>query len=120
MTNFDVQLLSPGATFSRFTIQIYNKINQKAKNERTPAEQKLIDTELHYAEIGAIPTQFIFTDTVENSFQYLGKGVTLGDKDKHRIVCWYQLKSTNKYRAVYGDLSVRDVNPKDIPLKVIR
>jgi hypothetical protein len=57
--------------------------------------------------------------TVENSFRYLGKGVKLGDKD--RIVCWYKLKgakSPSTYRVVYGDLSVKDVAPKDLPLPV--
>ena len=50
------------------------------------------------------------------SLQYMGKGVKLGSAD--RIVCWYKLKSTGKYRAVFGDLSVKDVDPKDLPLPV--
>ena len=57
--------------------------------------------------------------TVEKSFRYLGKGVKLGDKN--RIVCWYKLKDTEDpttYRVLYGDLSVKDVAPKDLPLPV--
>ena len=56
---------------------------------------------------------------VEKSFRYLGKGVRLGEKQ--RIVCWYKLKGAkdpNTYRVVYGDLSVKDVAPKDLPLPV--
>ena len=56
---------------------------------------------------------------VKDSFRYLGKGVKLGDKD--RIVCWYKLKDAkdpNTYRVVYGDLSVKDVAAKDLPLPV--
>ena len=59
-------------------------------------------------------SHFTEDHTVENTFRYLGKGVKLGEKD--RIVCWYKLKSTNAYRVVYGDLSVKDVNQKDLPL----
>lgn len=58
-------------------------------------------------------------DFVEDSFRYLGKGVKLGEKD--RIVCWYKLKDAkdaNTYRVVYGDLSVKDVAAKDLPLPV--
>ena len=56
---------------------------------------------------------------MEDSFRYLGKGVKLGEKD--RIVCWYKLKDAkdaNTYRVVYGDLSVKDVAAKDLPLPV--
>jgi len=117
---FTDQIKSPGAAFTEFTVTKHKEIAQKPKNERTPIEQKFLDTEMHFANKGVSPTFFLYSNTVEDTFMYVGKGVTLGDKDKHRIVCWYQLKSTNKYRAVYGDLSVRDVDPKDLPLKVIR
>jgi hypothetical protein len=50
------------------------------------------------------------------SFRYIGKGVRLADAE--RIVCWYKLKSTGRYRAVFGDLSVKEVTPKDLPLPV--
>ena len=53
---------------------------------------------------------------VPGTFTYIGKGVKLGDAS--RIVCWYKLKETGKYRAIYGDLSVKDVQPADLPLPV--
>ena len=59
---------------------------------------------------------FVKEETVLDSFGYLGKGVQLGAAD--RIVCWYKLKSTGKYRAVYGDLQVKDVKAEDLPLSV--
>jgi hypothetical protein len=59
---------------------------------------------------------FVEEETVPDSLRYLGKGVKLGAAA--RIVCWYQLKSTGKYRAVYGDLQVKDVRPEDLPLSV--
>jgi hypothetical protein len=96
-----------------------NEIGDKAKEDRTPAEQKLLDTvdSSMMAGLNMLPTgHFIEDHTVKGTFRYLGKGVKLGDAD--RIVCWYKLKYTGVYRAVYGDLSVRDIAPEDLPLPV--
>jgi len=54
--------------------------------------------------------------TEPKSFRYLGKGVKLGDGE--RIVCFYKLKGAAKHRAVFGDLTVKDVDAKDLPLPV--
>ena len=96
-----------------------NEIYDKPEAERTPAEQKLLDTVGHYkmASLNMMPTgHFIEDCTVKGSFRYLGNGVKLGDKD--RIVCWYKLKGAATYRVVYGDLSIKDVAPDDLPLPV--
>jgi hypothetical protein len=61
---------------------------------------------------------FAEDSAVPGTFRYLGKEVKLGSGD--RIVCWYKLKSTGTYRAVYGDLTVKDVEPKDLPLPVAK
>jgi hypothetical protein len=98
-----------------------NKAWDKAEKDRTAAENKIVKTvDFYTAKFYKMPTAvFTIDHTVENSYRYLGKGVKLGDKD--RIVCWYKLKDTkdpNTYRVVYGDLSVRDVAAKDLPLPV--
>lgn len=100
-----------------------NSAEKKPREEMTAAERKLLDTDMRYAlRFGGatnIPIVEFFTDPdsiVENSFRYLGKGVKLGEKD--RIVCWYKLKDQKTYRVVYGDLSVKDVAPEDLPLPV--
>ena len=54
-----------------------------------------------------------FEGAEPKSFRYVCAGVKLGDAG--RIVCWYKLKSTGKYRAIYGDLTIKDVEPKDLP-----
>ena len=93
-----------------------NKAWDKPKKERSPIEQKFLDTEQHYitAGLNSMPTgHFIQDSTVENSFRYLGKGTKLGDQN--RIICWYKLKGANTYRVVYGDLSVRDLLPEALP-----
>ena len=103
----------------------HTKTMEKPKEERTVAEQKFVETLRHYIEINQSDRPigvndpvgyFLQHSTVENSFRYLGKGVKLGDKD--RLVCWYKLKGGTTYRVVYGDLSVRDVPPEDLPLPV--
>ena len=96
-----------------------NEIYDKPKADRTPAEQKLLDTVDHYklANLNMMPTgHFIEDSTVKGSFRYLGNGVKLGDKD--RIVCWYKLNGAATYRVVYGDLTIKDTAPEDLPLPV--
>ena len=61
-------------------------------------------------------SDFLVHSTVENSFRYLGRGVKSATRES--IVCWYKLKGATTYRVVYGDLSVRDVAPEDLPLAV--
>ena len=96
-----------------------NAIQDKAKEERTPVEQRLLDTQNRYmmANINEMPVAYFLRErAVNDSFRYLGKGVKLGDKE--RIVCWYRLKGAVDYRAVYGDLSIKDMRAEDLPLPV--
>jgi hypothetical protein len=46
-------------------------------------------------------------------WHYAGNGVKLGQVD--RVVFWYQQKDSQNYRVIYGDLSVKDVLPQDLP-----
>ena len=48
-----------------------------------------------------------------DSWHYAGKGVKLGDMTA--IVCWYKPEDSKTYRVVYGDLSVKDIAPEDLP-----
>jgi outer membrane lipoprotein-sorting protein len=48
----------------------------------------------------------------KDSYAYLGEGKTTGEKDA--IVFWYR-KPDGKYRAIYGDLSVKDTTAADLP-----
>jgi hypothetical protein len=49
----------------------------------------------------------------EGEWHYAGKGVMLGEADK--AIFWYQPKDSETYRVIYGDLSVKDVAPEDLP-----
>jgi hypothetical protein len=46
-------------------------------------------------------------------YHYQGGGVKLGDADK--AICWYKPKDSNDYHVIYGDLSVREVSPENLP-----
>ncbi len=48
-----------------------------------------------------------------SDYQYVGEDVRLGDATK--AVCWWKPPGSQTYRVVYGDLSVRDVAPEDLP-----
>jgi len=50
---------------------------------------------------------------VKGKWHYAGKGVKLGDTEK--VIFWYQPKGSKTYRVVYGDLTVKDVAPEDLP-----
>ncbi len=98
---------------------LYRVAANKDKGDRTEKEQAIVDlvnnTMLRTRYRG--PEDLFITDhTIPDSYRYIGKGVKLGDKD--RIVCWYRLQKNGQYRAVYGDLTVKDVDPKDLPLDV--
>ncbi len=46
-------------------------------------------------------------------WRYAGKGVKLGDAAAP--IFWYQPKGSETYRVIYGDLSVKNIAPQDLP-----
>jgi hypothetical protein len=49
----------------------------------------------------------------ENDWNYVGGGVKFGDAESP--VCWYRPNGSEAYRVIYGDLSIKDVAPEDLP-----
>ena len=49
----------------------------------------------------------------ESDWHYAGEGVKLGDADKP--IFWYRPQGSDTYRVIYGDLSVKDVTPENLP-----
>jgi outer membrane lipoprotein-sorting protein len=47
------------------------------------------------------------------NFRYAGEGVKLGDANT--LVVWWLPKDSETYRVIYGDLSVKDVAPENLP-----
>lgn len=48
-----------------------------------------------------------------SDWKYVGANVKLGDAET--AVFWYQPEGSDNYRVIYGDLSVKDVAPADLP-----
>ena len=99
-------------------LEWHNGMAKKAESDRSEADQEYMNVAHRHMLDGNHAPEREFADefTEADSFRYLGKGVELGDSD--RIACFYRLKSTGKYRAVYGDLRVADIDPKELPLPV--
>jgi outer membrane lipoprotein-sorting protein len=49
----------------------------------------------------------------QGQWHYAGKGVKLGDADTP--IFWYQPQNSQTWRVIYGDLSVADVEPENLP-----
>ena len=49
----------------------------------------------------------------ESDWHYAGKGVKLGDADTP--IFWYRPEGSETYRVIFGDLSVKDVTPENLP-----
>jgi hypothetical protein len=118
VADFNNQIFPDQITKAPCNFERLSKLWTTPKSERTAAEQKFLETQNHYDVIGpGFPTDhFISNHTEADSFRYLGKGIKLGDKD--HIVCWYKLKGATNYRAVYGNLTIKDLPPDALPLPV--
>ena len=58
-------------------------------------------------------TEFVKRLPEGSDWQYVGEDVKLDDAS--RAVCWYKPEGSQTYRVVYGDLSVKDVAPENLP-----
>ncbi len=73
-------------------------------------------SEQEQKEVGMKLTQglmFIRFFKGQGEWHYAGKGVKLGDAATP--IFWYQPKDSQTWRVIYGDLSVRDVAPENLP-----
>jgi hypothetical protein len=58
---------------------------------------------------------FAMMMTSANDFHYAGEGIALGNAQKP--ICWYKPTGAQTYRVIYGDLSVREAAPGNLPGK---
>ena len=68
------------------------------------------DEEAHKSTLGCA---FIEQLPEGSDYQYVGEDVKLGDANTP--VCWWKPPGSKTYRVVYGDLSIRDVEPIALP-----
>jgi hypothetical protein len=56
---------------------------------------------------------FVQEQVVEGTWYYAGRGVRLGEANK--AICWWKPEDSEKYRVIYGDLRMADVDAGDLP-----
>ncbi len=83
-----------------------NPLSQEQKN----AIMKKIQVALKNALSGFIA---VFKLPADSDWHYAGKGVEMGDADSP--IFWYRPADSTSYRVIYGDLTVEDVAPEDLP-----
>lgn len=66
-----------------------------------------------FARLCARGLAFVEQVNADGSWRYAGGGVRLGDRSK--VLCWWRSPGKNTFRVVYGDLTVRDVSPSQMP-----
>lgn len=111
----------PDSPYNAFDSDKFNAASEKELTDRTAVEQALIDIrdKIMLREIYRSPVkQFEEDQTAPNSFHYVGSGVKVGEAA--RIVGWYKLRNSTKYRAFYGDLTIKDVTSAQLPLNVAK
>ncbi|WP_165222035.1 hypothetical protein [Aquisphaera insulae] len=107
----------PDSAQAAFDQAKFNAASRKPEESRTPAERELI--KLHDSfltrEIYRSPVlQFVADHAESRSFHYVGAGVKSGQAD--RIVAWFIPLGTARNRAIFGDLSARDVEKSELPI----
>lgn len=85
------------------------QMRQKSENDRTPVEQRDLRFYLLHERMG----QFLHGNGLADRFWFVGMGVNFGDSEK--VVCCYKVDGASTYRAVYGDMSVREVTIEQLP-----
>ncbi|WP_143206507.1 hypothetical protein [Singulisphaera sp. GP187] len=109
--------LFPDSPYAAFDQAKFNAASLKTPADQTLVEQELIRLHDKYLtrEIHRSPVlQFVEDHAEPESFHYVGAGAKLGQAD--RILGWYIAKGTEKQRAVFGDLSVKDVTASELPI----
>ncbi len=56
---------------------------------------------------------FVYTLPSDSNWHYVGKDVKFGEAEKP--IFWYKSEGSPTYRVLYGDLSIKDVAPENLP-----
>lgn len=98
-----------------------SELSKRAYMENIPLlRQSMQDQSVPHAEAEKYGKYYMqsmmFLQTIhfgQSDWKYVGAAVKLGDAET--AVFWYQPEGSNNYRVIYGDLSVKDVAPEDLP-----
>jgi len=90
------------------------KYQQKKMKEegQEPSEESVLELQKTIMRMGR-GAVFVQQLPAESDWYYAGKGIKLGDADT--AIFWYRPEGSETYRVIYGDLSVKDVAPENLP-----
>jgi outer membrane lipoprotein-sorting protein len=83
------------------------------KAMKKPAVAPTLEDTMKQAQEMTPGLMFVMQMAPANDFHYAGKGIALGNAQKP--IAWYKPTGAQNYRVIYGDLSVRDVTPAELP-----
>ncbi len=98
-------------TFNPMEIQkVAMEMEQQGKfgDGQTTEQQRKRDAMTMYRGI-----MFLTQLPAESNWRYAGEDVKFGDADT--AIFWYRPEGSETYRVIYGDLSVNDVAPENLP-----
>jgi outer membrane lipoprotein-sorting protein len=113
--------------FSRLTVdntflptlnpaELPNVVMEMAKSGKFGPDQPTAEDE-GFVHATAMKTaramMFVMKLPAESNSHYAGENVKYGDAETP--IFWYQPAGSQTYRVIYGDLSVKDVAPSDLP-----
>ncbi len=98
-------------TFNPMELQkVAMEMEQQGKfgNGQTTEQQRERDAMTMYRGI-----MFLTQLPAESNWRYAGENVKFGDASS--AIFWYRPEGSETYRVIYGDLSVKDVEPENLP-----
>lgn len=102
------------SAFEMNVISEFMQYQQKKMKEQgiEPTEETVLALQDTIQEItrGGMFVQALPT---ESDWHYVGKDVEFGEAEK--AIFWYRPEGSQTYRVIYGDLSIEDVEPDNLP-----
>jgi outer membrane lipoprotein-sorting protein len=89
------------------------KMKQQGKE---PSEQEMMEKMMEMQQTIMKMSRggmFVQQLPADSGFHYAGKDVKFGDADTP--IFWYRPEGSETYRVIYGDLTIKDVGPENVP-----
>ena len=89
----------------------YQRKKMKEKGQE-PTEESMLELQKTIMKMSR-GGMFAQNLPAESNWHYAGMDVEFGDSEK--AIFWYRPEGSITYRVIYGDLSVKDVSPDNLP-----
>jgi outer membrane lipoprotein-sorting protein len=83
---------------------------------REPSEQEMMEKIMEMQQTIMKMSRggmFVQQLPADSDYHYAGKGVKFGDADTP--ILWYRPEGSETYRVIYGDLTIKDLRPENLP-----